>query len=471
MRMPARRLIIAVLGLAIVVVGVMLGISVIGRQMQAGDDARIESAVERGSAIADVRAATNAYGREVVAVLLLGRPRMDQLGTARIDMERALVHLGNATKAEFATLDALAQVQDQLPDVDAARHLTEIYHSIDAATNSALAQQRAGNSTDAMQLYNASISFRLGNELQPIIDSETTKEEAEIGSLRANAAASQNAILLVELFVAIVGVLGLLGVGVLLWRQLAAEVTSETRKWQSANARLQSIDEQRAHFLADISHQLRTPLTILRGEADVALRGDQPAAELRAAMQRVQTQAVELGTLLEDVMAYARSDAENRVHEPVDVRLDDVVGAALVEGQTLAEPREITIGAQYNDYGSRLNADPRRLRQALLIGLDNAIKHTPPGGHIEVTTALSDKGVAIRILDNGPGIDPEEQPRLFDRFFRGKGETDLLNDGSGIGLAIARDIVSRHGGTVDLANRKEGGAMLEIALPVIGQVQ
>ena len=463
--MSARRLTLLLLGLAVIVVMAMLAIALVDQQRQAGAEARILTAEDRADAIAELQSATNAYGREVVAVLLLGRPRLDQLGTARIAVEYGLSHLTNATKAEFATLAGATQVQDQLPDVDADRHLTEIYHSIDGATNQALAQQRANNMTDALQLYNGTISFRLGNEFQPILDAEAQKEATELATLRSDAASSGSAMLWTEIAVAIAGILFLAGSGLLLWRRLDAELGAEARKLEGANARLHSSDEQRAHFLADISHQLRTPLTILRGEADVALRGDPPASEMRAALQRVQTQAAEMANLLEDLMAYARSDAENSTHEPVDVRLDDVVGAPLVEGQTLAEPREITIAADFQDFGTRLHADPRRLRQAVLIGLDNAIKHTPPGGRIEVATARGDNGVSIRILDSGPGIDPEEQPRLFDRFYRGKGEKELLNDGNGIGLAIARDIVGRHGGSIDLNNRKEGGAVLEIALP------
>ena len=464
--MSARRLIIVLFCLAIVALAAVLAIDAVERQALDGFGARLQSAEERGNGLADLRAASNAYGWQAAEVMLLGRSRLDQLGTARIGVERALAHLAQATKAEFSTLAGIAQVQDQLPDVDAARHLTEIYHSIDAATNSALGQQRAGNSADALQLYTGTIAFRLSNELQPIIDAEATKESAEIDALRASRGATQNTALAAQLAVAVVALLALIAAAVGLARAHRRQVAAETRRWQEASARLQNVDEQRAHFLADISHQLRTPLTILRGEADVALRGRPEPAELRAALERVQLQAVELGALLEDIMTYARSDAESRSHEPVDLRLDDVVAAALVEGQTLAEAREVTIEAQYNDQNRRLTADPRQLRQALLIGLDNAIKHTAPGGRIELATALGDQAITIRILDNGPGIDPEEKPRLFERFYRGKGEADLVNQGSGIGLAIARDIVSRHGGTIDLSNRKEGGAVLEITLPL-----
>ena len=101
-----------------------------------------------------------------------------------------------------------------------------------------------------------------------------------------------------------------------------------------------------------------------------------------------------------------------------------------------------------------------------MIGIDNAVKHTPPGGRIDVETLRTGASVAIRIMDRGPGLDPDELPRVFERFFRGRSETDLANQGLGIGLAIGKAVVERHGGSITLANREGGGAVLEIMLPV-----
>jgi signal transduction histidine kinase len=214
-----------------------------------------------------------------------------------------------------------------------------------------------------------------------------------------------------------------------------------------------------------VSHELRTPLTILRGEADVALRGASDAAMLRASLERIRGQTSELGQLLEDLIEFARSTAEDQPFVMADTSLDEVVAAAAQEARMLAAPREVTVALAPGDGRRHIDADFRRLKQALIIGFDNAIKHSPPGTTVTVGIANEDRNVRISIADEGPGVDEADLPRVFERFFRGKDQEDGLSSGLGIGLAIAKDIVERHGGTIGLGNRPEGGAILSITLP------
>jgi signal transduction histidine kinase len=248
-------------------------------------------------------------------------------------------------------------------------------------------------------------------------------------------------------------------------QKLAAEAEARTTQLRSANEQLREIDRRRGQFLADVSHELRTPLTILRGEADVALRGTSDAAILRASLERIQGQASELGQLLEDLLEFARSTAEDQPFVMADTPLDEVVAAAAQEARMLASPREVTVAVAPGTDGRHIDADFRRLKQALIIGLDNAIKHSPPGTTVTVETASEEQSVRISIADEGAGVDEADLPRVFERFFRGKDQEDSLSSGLGIGLAIAKDIVERHGGTIGLSNRPEGGAMLSIVLP------
>jgi len=220
------------------------------------------------------------------------------------------------------------------------------------------------------------------------------------------------------------------------------------------------------HFTETVAHELRTPLTILRGEADVALRGKQDAALQRQSLERIQGQAAELSHLLEDLLEFARSAAEDQPYEMADLQLDEVVASAVQEAQTLAAPREVTLRLQLGDQRRHLEADFRRLKQAMLIGLDNAIKHSPPGTTVTIATAIEGPHAKVSILDEGSGIDEADLPRVFERFYRGRDEDDTLMSGLGIGLAIAKDIVERHGGSISLSNQPEGGAALAILLPV-----
>jgi signal transduction histidine kinase len=104
-----------------------------------------------------------------------------------------------------------------------------------------------------------------------------------------------------------------------------------------------------------------------------------------------------------------------------------------------------------------------------MIGIDNAVKHSPPGGTIRIFAVSEGTSAAIRITDEGPGIAAEDLPHLFERFYRGRDEGALLNTGFGIGLAIAKGIVERHDGTISLRNGDTGGALFEILLPTAGR--
>lgn len=101
-----------------------------------------------------------------------------------------------------------------------------------------------------------------------------------------------------------------------------------------------------------------------------------------------------------------------------------------------------------------------------MIGLDNAVKHSPPGSRITVSTARTAEKASIAIADQGPGVSDDDKPRVFERFYRAHGEGELENQGLGIGLAIAKDIVERHGGSIRLDNGASGGAVLTLELPL-----
>ena len=251
--------------------------------------------------------------------------------------------------------------------------------------------------------------------------------------------------------------------------RLESEVASRTRELQAANERLRDLDGRRAQFLADVSHELRTPLTILRGEADFALRGKAPPELCREALARIQGQAIEMGRLLDDLIAFARSDADDQGFEPVTVAAAEIVAAAAQEGEVLAEPREIHIETAFGDRGAIISADPRRLRQAVLIGIDNAVKYSPPGSRILLETARDGETVTITIADEGEGIAPEDRPHVFDRFYRGGAGGRRGGDGLGIGLAIAKSIVERHGGQASIDNGPAHGAVLRIRLPLAAE--
>ncbi len=434
---------------------------------------RIDAVHRRFEVIAELDGRANGYAKQVAGVLLLGRTEMPAVQTARIDMERTFARLTRATRDELTTLGGIAEMVPELEQLEDVRRMIELYHAIDASAARALAAARDGKASEATALYGRDVAFRLANELQPLIDRALAEERNEVAAALKQVQQTRGAILIAAGVLALVSLAVLSGLGVLLYRavrrsgeRLEAQIESRTTELRDANARLRAVDTRRTQFLADVSHELRTPLTVLRGEADVALRGQPGVDELRQSLERIRGQAVDMSGLLDDLIAFARTDAESQQHLPTDVRLDEIVAAAAEEAQVLAEPREVSVVTVLGDNGAHIDADFRRLKQALMIGLDNAVKHAPPGSRITVTTARTAETAAIGIADQGPGVSAEDRPRVFERFYRGHGEGELENQGLGIGLAIAKDIVERHGGSIRLDNGVSGGAVLAIELPL-----
>jgi len=215
-------------------------------------------------------------------------------------------------------------------------------------------------------------------------------------------------------------------------------------------------------FAADASHELRTPLAIVRGSVeDLRLHADEPVSTVGHALDDIEGEVDRLTALVDDLLLLARTDsgAVDLAAEPIDlaeIALD--ASGAIVAA---AERRGVRI--EVDAQPIPLVADPARLRQLITILLDNAVRHAPAGSTVEVgVTAL--EGVArLRVEDRGPGFRPDDLSRAFDRFWRAP---DAPPGGTGLGLSIAAWIAERHGGTITAANRPDGGAQLEVRLPL-----
>lgn len=432
---------------------------------------RIDAVQRRFEVLAELIGLTHNYGEEVAKVMLMGREASRDLSAARIELERAFARLSVVTRAEFATIGQ-AGLDRELRELENTRRMVELYHAIDRTAARALTLARDSLTTEALAVFEREVAFRLSNELQPLLESSLAGERATVSDQLSTITATQNAYLMAG---GGLGALALVILGLMSWglhramgresAALSAQVAASSEELKAANERLRDIDSRRSEFFADVSHELRTPLTILRGEADVALREPATPEAQRESLELIRGQAVELGRLLDELIAFARSEADAQDYVMAPTRIDLVAAAAVQEGEVLANTREIALGMTLGDNGALVEADFRRLKQALIIGLDNAVKHSPPGSRIELFTAREGSDVALTIDDEGPGIAPGDEMRVFERFYRGAA-TDT--QGLGIGLAIARGIVERHGGRISIANRPGGGARLRISLPASG---
>lgn len=231
------------------------------------------------------------------------------------------------------------------------------------------------------------------------------------------------------------------------------------RAFNSMADTIEEEDRLRRAFAADVAHELRTPLAILRTQIEGIQDGViEPTSPAVASLLE---ETLRLSRLVEDLETLASADAAgfSLVRQPVDLRplLED----AAREFAGPSEAAEIALRVDLTDV--RIPADATRIRQVVTNLLSNATKFTPPGGEIVLTLRAEGEHAVIRVADTGPGIPHDELGRVFDRFYRGHG---ARAGGSGIGLTVARELVRAHGGDIRVASEPGRGATFTVTLPI-----
>jgi len=218
-------------------------------------------------------------------------------------------------------------------------------------------------------------------------------------------------------------------------------------------------EDLRRQLVRDVAHEVRTPLTILRGTTEGLVDGVlEPDAETLASLH---DEVLRLTRLVGDLETLAAADAASLRLETGPVDLAEVAGAAVALARGAAADAEIALETSLEP--APVSGDAERLRQVVLNLLSNALRHTPADGRIEVRSAVDGEHAVLEVLDTGSGIAPEDLPHVFERFYRGAGVEE--SSGSGIGLAVAAELVAAHGGTLEASNRPEGGAAFAVRLP------
>jgi len=229
----------------------------------------------------------------------------------------------------------------------------------------------------------------------------------------------------------------------------------------------QSFERQR-RFMADASHELRTPVAILRGEAEVALSQQaRSLEEYRESLGVLHQEAERLTHIVEDLFTLTRADAGQYPLQPRDFYLDELIGECVHSARTLALAKKICLHLE-EACESPIHADESLLRRMILNLLDNAIKYTPENGRVTVTCRREGKEYAVSITDTGGGIPADLQPRIFERFFRAdKARSRAENDGggAGLGLSISRWIAEAHHGRLELTRSDSAGSTFTAYLP------
>ena len=291
---------------------------------------------------------------------------------------------------------------------------------------------------------------------------EAREATREMGDLR------RSTTLLAAVISALTLLAGVAGVWIMLAANfsLEGEVRERTSEIEAGRSALAEIDRNRRLFFSKIGHELRTPATVIRGEAEVALRDPAAAPErLREALQSVEAHSQLLQRRLDDMLALAAAE-DGRLtlrREPLDI-------AAVVRGAAgLAEPYVRASGLELRarapqGAGPSIRGDASWLQQAILALIDNAVKFANGSAPIQLVLTCDEARAQIIVSDNGPGVDPTDLPHLFETYYQAAG--GRARGGSGLGLSVARWVVEQHGGEIHARSLPGEGLTVEIDLPV-----
>ncbi len=227
--------------------------------------------------------------------------------------------------------------------------------------------------------------------------------------------------------------------------------------------RLESAFAQLTRFTADASHELRTPLAVLRSQAELALSRPRAPEEYRETVEACLKAALRMTNLVEGLLTLARADAGRLELRTAPVDLVAVVQEALAQARPLAEDRQVALAATVSP--AVVKGDAAMLARVVGNLLENAIRYNRPGGRVNVELVEADGEAVLRVQDDGVGIPAEDQPRVFERFFRVDKARSRAMGGSGLGLAICKAIVEAHGGSVTFESRLGESTTFRVRLP------
>jgi len=250
--------------------------------------------------------------------------------------------------------------------------------------------------------------------------------------------------------------------------RMAASLRDLVQREQTARVHAEAASRMKDDFLATLSHELRTPLNAILGWASILARTESDRARVSHAVQVIERNARVQSQMIEELLDVSRI-ATGRVRLSLaDVNVLTAIDGALESVRPAAEAKSITLRHSVALDATLLRADPRRLQQIIWNLLSNAVRFTPTGGTVDVTARSIESYVEIAVADSGIGIAAEFLPHVFERFRQADSSTTRAHGGLGLGLAIVRDLVNMHGGTVTATSAGEGrGTTVAVRLPAL----
>jgi signal transduction histidine kinase len=307
-----------------------------------------------------------------------------------------------------------------------------------AATSGQVTEQRETPDDRTLRLHAVGFSLASGRHLVAV----AVADQEELEDKYADLIAAFVGIAFVALFLVAAG-------GFLLVRQSTAPIE-------------RSIEFMR-RFMADAAHELRTPITILRSRAEIALQQPREAVTYVATLRGVEAEARRLGGIVDSLLVLARADAGERQIEKQPIFLDDIAVDAAAAAEAVARQKNVTLTMDEFEEAP-ISGDPTLIRQLMMIVLDNAVKFTDAGGHVRVRVSMLEKAPTFVVEDTGIGIGPQELGLVYRRFFRGE-TARSRTDGAGLGLSIASWIAEEHGADISIASQPGRGTRVVVRFP------
>lgn len=229
--------------------------------------------------------------------------------------------------------------------------------------------------------------------------------------------------------------------------------------------RIEGAFRRMTQFTADASHELRTPVALIRTTSEVALRKHRSEPEYREALGEVHAESIRTSGLIDNLLTLARADAgkETLVRTPVD--LGSLILEVSGQAEKLARQNGIALVCPAPEEIVTIDGDRGTLRRLFFILLDNAVKYTPSGGHIHVNIKSQLERVTVEFRDSGVGISEQDLPHIFERFYRSDKSRSRDSGGAGLGLSLAKWIVDAHGGLIEVESAPDSGSTFRVSLP------
>lgn len=235
------------------------------------------------------------------------------------------------------------------------------------------------------------------------------------------------------------------------------ELRALSKAFNTMTKKLRGVEENRKEFVANVSHELRSPITSIRGFAEGMADGVIPAEDQPKYLRLVANESKRLSSLIEDLLALSRLERDDAQLNMTDFDINEMLRRAVIRRMNDLDRKKIEIACEFEEENCFVHADSDRIEQVVINLLDNAIKFTPEGGTISLESAVKGDIAEITVRDNGSGVPEEDRDKVFDRFFTAD-RAHTAGKGTGLGLSISKRIMEMHGQTIRLLDTDSGAA-------------